>query len=81
MSEAVIVNGKLWIAQYDLSGEMNAIAAEMSAEAPESTAMAGTGIKARKPDLAVWWIRKSPSMASLILNKSFSIPWGCQTQV
>jgi len=33
MSEAVITKGKLYLAQYDLSSEMNAIAAEMSAEA------------------------------------------------
>jgi len=39
MSEAVISNGKCYLAQFDLSSELNAIAADMSAEAPESTAM------------------------------------------
>jgi hypothetical protein len=50
MSEAVLTNGKLYLNEHDLSGQMNAIAADMSAESPESTAMGLTN-KARLPGL------------------------------
>lgn len=48
---AVITNGKCYLAEFDLSGEQNAIAADMSAEAPEATAMAGAGIQGSKARL------------------------------
>lgn len=46
MSEAVYSNCKLYVAQYDLSGAMNALAIDMAAETPEATAMGATA-KAR----------------------------------
>lgn len=51
MSEAVLTNGICYLAEYDLSGQINAIAADMSAEAPESTAMVGAGVQGYKARL------------------------------
>jgi hypothetical protein len=50
MAESVLLNGKCYLNEFDLSGQMNAIAADMSAESPESTAM-GVTSKQRLPGL------------------------------
>lgn len=42
MSIGVLTNAKLYLAQYDLSSELNAIATDMSAESPETTTFGNT---------------------------------------
>mgnify|MGYP001430033306 CR=1 FL=1 len=50
MSEFVLTNGKLYLGGYDLSGQINSIAADLSVETPETTAM-GVAAKQRLPGL------------------------------
>ena len=50
MSEFVLTNGKLYLGGYDLSGQMNSIAADLSVETPETTAMGATA-KVRLPGI------------------------------
>lgn len=50
MSEFVLSSGKMYLAEFDLSGQINAIAADLSVETPETTAM-GSTTKTRLPGL------------------------------
>jgi hypothetical protein len=61
MAEQIVRDAIIYVAQYDLSGSVNALALNMKAEAPEKTAMGATaktrlpGLNDHAAEINGWW--------------------------
>ena len=54
MGELVLTDCKLWLDAYDLSGQMNALALEYSADVHDSTTFASAGFHEKTGSLKTW---------------------------